>query len=219
MLRRGQGEPRAPHPGVRARARALHRLPVAAAAGGALDSAARRRQHASVAASPPSRPLPVRVGDPRGRRRDLADRPPHGRAVRHRARSSRRARGRCPPTPRWTASARRSARSPRRSSRLRSAASSRAIAATRRPTRARRTRSRSARTTRRSTPPARAPSSSGRCGPGRGCSGRLVVGPVAEVGGRRVRVRAATLDDPGDADVPRLDASDGPLWLTSVEPL
>jgi methionyl-tRNA formyltransferase len=46
-----------------------------------------------------------------------------------------------------------------------------------------------------------------------------VVGPVAEVGGRRLLVRAATLDDPGDADVPRLDASDGPLWLTSVEPL
>ncbi len=49
--------------------------------------------------------------------------------------------------------------------------------------------------------------------------GGPVVGPVTEVGGRRVRVRAATLDDPGDADVPRLDASDGPLWLTSVEPL
>jgi methionyl-tRNA formyltransferase len=46
-----------------------------------------------------------------------------------------------------------------------------------------------------------------------------VVGPVAEVDGRRVRVRAATVDDPGDADVPRLDASDGPLWLTSVEAL
>jgi len=46
-----------------------------------------------------------------------------------------------------------------------------------------------------------------------------VVGPVAEFGGRRLRVLAATLDDPGDADAPRLDASDGPLWLTSVEPL
>jgi methionyl-tRNA formyltransferase len=46
-----------------------------------------------------------------------------------------------------------------------------------------------------------------------------VVGPVAEVGGRRLRVRDATLDDPGDPDVPRLDAADGPLWLTSVEPL
>ena len=46
-----------------------------------------------------------------------------------------------------------------------------------------------------------------------------VVGPVAEIGGRRLRVLAAALDDPGDADTPRLDASDGPLWLTSVEPL
>jgi len=46
-----------------------------------------------------------------------------------------------------------------------------------------------------------------------------VVGPVAEFGGRRLRVLAATLDDPDDADAPRLDASDGPLWLTSVEPL
>jgi methionyl-tRNA formyltransferase len=49
--------------------------------------------------------------------------------------------------------------------------------------------------------------------------GTPVVGPVAEVGGRRLRVRDATLDDPGDPDVPRLDAADGPLWLTSVEPL
>ena len=46
-----------------------------------------------------------------------------------------------------------------------------------------------------------------------------VAGPIAEVGGRRVLVRAATLDDPGDPDVPRLDAADGPLWLTTVEPL
>jgi methionyl-tRNA formyltransferase len=46
-----------------------------------------------------------------------------------------------------------------------------------------------------------------------------VVGPVAEVGGRRLRVLAATLDDPGDAEALRLDASDGPLWLTSVESL
>jgi hypothetical protein len=29
----------------------------------------------------------------------------------------------------------------------------------------------------------------------------------------------ATLDDPGDRDVERLEAADGPLWLTSVEPL
>jgi methionyl-tRNA formyltransferase len=45
-----------------------------------------------------------------------------------------------------------------------------------------------------------------------------VVGPVAEVDGRLVRVIEATLDDPGDPSVPRLDAADGPLWLTSVEP-
>ncbi len=46
-----------------------------------------------------------------------------------------------------------------------------------------------------------------------------VVGPVAELGDRRLRVREATLDDPGDPDVPWLDAADGPLWLTSIEPL
>ena len=170
MLRLGQGEPRAPHPGVRARARALHRLPVAAAAGGALDTPARGRQHASVAATPASRPLPVRVGDPRGRRRDLADRPPHGRAVRH------------GPHPRagLAADARRhldgrprpDARRDRRGGRAwrRCAASSRAIAATRRPTRGRRTRRPSARTMRPSTLPADATSSSVRCGRGGGCS-------------------------------------------------
>ena len=27
------------------------------------------------------------------------------------------------------------------------------------------------------------------------------------------------LDDPGDPAIPRLDAADGPLWLTSVEEL
>lgn len=48
---------------------------------------------------------------------------------------------------------------------------------------------------------------------------RSVVGPVATVDGRRVRVLDATLDDPGDPDVERLEASDGPLWLTSVEDL
>jgi methionyl-tRNA formyltransferase len=48
---------------------------------------------------------------------------------------------------------------------------------------------------------------------------RSVVGPVATVAGRRVRVLDATLDDPGDRDVERLEAADGPLWLTSVEPL
>ena len=48
---------------------------------------------------------------------------------------------------------------------------------------------------------------------------RSIVGPVATVGGRRVRVLEATLEDSGDPDVERLEASDGPLWLTSVEDL
>jgi methionyl-tRNA formyltransferase len=46
-----------------------------------------------------------------------------------------------------------------------------------------------------------------------------VVGPVAELDGRSVRVLGARLDDPGDPAIPRLDAADGPLWLTSVEDL
>jgi methionyl-tRNA formyltransferase len=49
--------------------------------------------------------------------------------------------------------------------------------------------------------------------------GASVVGPVATVDGARLRVEDATLDDPDDASVPRLDAPDGPLWLTSVEPV
>ena len=48
---------------------------------------------------------------------------------------------------------------------------------------------------------------------------RSVVGPVATVDGRRVRVTEATLDEPGDGTASRLEASDGPLWLTAVEPL
>jgi methionyl-tRNA formyltransferase len=44
-----------------------------------------------------------------------------------------------------------------------------------------------------------------------------VPGPIAEVGGRRLRVLAVSVDDPSDADVPRLAAADGPLWLTSTE--
>lgn len=47
--------------------------------------------------------------------------------------------------------------------------------------------------------------------------GQPVEGPLADVAGRRVRVLAASLDDPGDPAVPRLDAADGPLWLTAVE--
>jgi methionyl-tRNA formyltransferase len=45
------------------------------------------------------------------------------------------------------------------------------------------------------------------------------VGPVAEVDGRRVRALEARIDDPGDPAALRLDAADGPLWLTSVEEL
>jgi methionyl-tRNA formyltransferase len=47
--------------------------------------------------------------------------------------------------------------------------------------------------------------------------GSPVVGPVAEVDGRRVRVLAASLDDPLEDAVVRLDAPDGPLWLTAIE--
>lgn len=47
---------------------------------------------------------------------------------------------------------------------------------------------------------------------------RSVVGPVATVDGRRVRVLEATLDEPVGGAASRLDASDGPVWLTSVEP-
>ncbi len=48
---------------------------------------------------------------------------------------------------------------------------------------------------------------------------RSVVGPVATIDGRRVRVVDASLDEPGDTDALRLDAADGPLWLTEVEAL
>lgn len=47
----------------------------------------------------------------------------------------------------------------------------------------------------------------------------VVPGPVAAIGPTRLRVLRASLDDPGDPEVPRLDAADGPLWLTSVERL
>lgn len=46
-----------------------------------------------------------------------------------------------------------------------------------------------------------------------------VVGPVATIDGRRLHVQDAMLEDPDDPDTRRLDAADGPLWLTSVEPL
>jgi methionyl-tRNA formyltransferase len=43
-----------------------------------------------------------------------------------------------------------------------------------------------------------------------------VVGPFATVDGERLRVLEATLDEPADGAV-RLQAADGPLWLTSLE--
>lgn len=46
-----------------------------------------------------------------------------------------------------------------------------------------------------------------------------VVGPVATIEGRRLHVKDASLDEPDDPDTLRLDAADGPLWLTSVERL
>jgi methionyl-tRNA formyltransferase len=48
---------------------------------------------------------------------------------------------------------------------------------------------------------------------------RRVTGPITTLGADRVRVLEATLDDPHDPAVPRLDARDGPLWLTKVEAL
>jgi methionyl-tRNA formyltransferase len=44
-----------------------------------------------------------------------------------------------------------------------------------------------------------------------------VPGPYATVGGTRLKVGDATLEDPGDPDAVRLDAADGPLWLTVAE--
>ena len=46
-----------------------------------------------------------------------------------------------------------------------------------------------------------------------------VVGPVATIAGRRLHVKDASLDEPGDPGTLRLDAADGPLWLTSVDQL
>ena len=47
--------------------------------------------------------------------------------------------------------------------------------------------------------------------------GQPVAGPAVTVDGTRLRVLDATLDDPGVPDAVRLEAADGPLWLTSVE--
>jgi methionyl-tRNA formyltransferase len=44
-----------------------------------------------------------------------------------------------------------------------------------------------------------------------------LLGPVVTVDGARLHVLDATLDDPDTPDAVRLDAADGPLWLTSVE--
>ena len=46
-----------------------------------------------------------------------------------------------------------------------------------------------------------------------------VVGPVATIEGRRLHVKDASLDEPDDPETLRLDAADGPLWLTSVDEL
>jgi methionyl-tRNA formyltransferase len=48
---------------------------------------------------------------------------------------------------------------------------------------------------------------------------RSVVGPVASVDGRRMRVLAAAVEEPTEGAASPLDASDGTLWLTSVEAL
>ena len=48
---------------------------------------------------------------------------------------------------------------------------------------------------------------------------KTVVGPVATLDSKRYLVHEATHDDPDDPEALRLEACDGPLWLTSVEPL
>ena len=48
---------------------------------------------------------------------------------------------------------------------------------------------------------------------------KSVIGPVATIDGRRLHVQDASLDEPDDPNPLRLDAADGPLWLTSVEQL
>lgn len=49
-------------------------------------------------------------------------------------------------------------------------------------------------------------------------SGGPVVGPVAELDGRRVRLARTSLTDPGDGAI-RVEAGDGPLWVVKSEPL
>jgi methionyl-tRNA formyltransferase len=45
-----------------------------------------------------------------------------------------------------------------------------------------------------------------------------VVGPIAEIGGRRVRLIRTSLVDPG-GDALRVEAADGPIWIVESEPL
>jgi methionyl-tRNA formyltransferase len=45
-----------------------------------------------------------------------------------------------------------------------------------------------------------------------------VVGPIAELDGKRVRLVRTSLTDPG-GDARRVDAGDGPLWILEAEPL
>jgi methionyl-tRNA formyltransferase len=45
-----------------------------------------------------------------------------------------------------------------------------------------------------------------------------VVGPVADLGGERVRLTRTSLVDPG-GDTRRVEAGDGPIWIVSSEPL
>jgi methionyl-tRNA formyltransferase len=45
-----------------------------------------------------------------------------------------------------------------------------------------------------------------------------VIGPIAELDGRRVRLARTSLVDPG-GDARRVEAGDGPIWLVDVEPL
>jgi len=42
---------------------------------------------------------------------------------------------------------------------------------------------------------------------------------VATIEGRRLHVKDASLDEPDDPEALRLEAADGPLWLTSVDQL
>jgi methionyl-tRNA formyltransferase len=47
---------------------------------------------------------------------------------------------------------------------------------------------------------------------------RSVIGPVAEVDGKRMRLQRTSLKDPGGL-AQRVEAGDGPLWIVDAEPL